>query len=81
MLGAISSKGISLVMFGGGTTQALVASTTGAGCTAASMAMWVIDAGKFIGYIAGAPAIVNADWEKKFTTGIPASTPVIIRCG
>ncbi len=81
VLGAISSKGISLAMFGGGTTQALVASTTGAGCTATSLAMWVIEAGKFVGYIGGAPAIVNADWEKKFAAGIPANTPVIIRCG
>ena len=81
VLGAIAAKRISLAMFGGGTTQAIVTSTTGAGCTAPSMAMWVIEVGKFVGYIGGAPAIVNADWEKKFATGIPANTPVIIRCG
>ncbi len=81
VVGAISSKGISLAMYGGGTTQALVTSTTSAGCPATSLAMWVIDAGKFIGYIAGAPAIVNADWEKKFPASIPANTPVIVRCG
>lgn len=81
VIGAISSKGISLAMYRGGTTQALVTSTSGAGCPATSLAMWVIDAGKFIGYIAGAPAIVNSDWEKKFTTSIPANTPVIVRCG
>lgn len=81
VVGAVSTKGISLAMFGGGTTQALVASTTSAGCSATALAMWVIDAGKFIGYISGAPAIVNADWEKKFTTSIPANTPVIVRCG
>ncbi len=81
VVGAISAKGISLAMFGGGTTQALVTSTTAAGCPATALAMWVIDTGKFIGYISGAPAIVNADWTKKFTTSIPANTPVIVRCG
>jgi hypothetical protein len=81
VVGAISTKGISLAMFGGGTTQALVTSTTGAGCSSTALAMWVIEAGKFIGYISGAPAMVNADWEKKFATNIPANTPVIVRCG
>lgn len=81
VFGAISSKGISLAMFGGGTTQALVTSTAGAGCAATALGMWVIDATKFIGYIVGAPAMVNADWEKKFATGIPANTAIIVRCG
>ncbi len=79
--GAVASSGVSIAMFGGGTTQTLIANTKGAGCSAASMTLFIIDAGKFLGYIAGAPAIVNGDWEKKFTTGIPASTPVIVRCG
>lgn len=79
--GAIASTGISLAMYGGGATQTLIANTKGAGCSAASMSFFILDAGKFIGYIAGAPAIVNADWEKKFTAGIPAGTPVVVRCG
>lgn len=79
--GSVAPKGISLAIWGGGTTQALVTSTTATGCAPAGLAMWVIDAGKFIGYIAGAPAIVNADWDKKFATTVPAKTAVIVRCG
>ncbi len=79
--GAVASTGVSLAMFGGGTTQALITNTKTAGCSAVSLTLWVIDAGKFLGYIAGAPAVVNADWDKKFTAGIPANTPVIVRCG
>ncbi len=81
VVGAISATSIFLAMFGGGATQTLVTSTTAAGCSAIARAMWVIDAGKFIGYISGAPVIVNADWAKKLATSIPANTPVIVRCG
>lgn len=81
LFGAVAPKGISLAVWGGGTTQALVTSTTATGCAATALAMWVVDAGKFVGYIAGAPAIVNSDWDKKFTTTIPAKTAVIVRCG
>ena len=80
VIGAIAATGVSLAKFGGGTTQTLIANTKSAGCVAVAT-LWVLDAGKFIGYIAGAPALVNADWEKKFTAGIPANTPVIVRCG
>ncbi|MBM4410618.1 MAG: hypothetical protein FJ037_04715 [Chloroflexi bacterium] len=59
----------------------MTADRAGAGCSATALTLFVLDAGKFIGYIAGAPAAVNADWEKKFATGIPANTAVIIRCG
>jgi hypothetical protein len=81
LTGSLATKGVSLALWGGGTTQALVTSTAAAGCPATALGMWVIDAGKFIGYIVGAPAIVNADWDKKFATTIPASTPIIVRCG
>ncbi|RJQ07198.1 MAG: hypothetical protein C4558_10105 [Dehalococcoidia bacterium] len=81
VIGPVASTGVSLAMFGGGTTPALITSTKGAGCSAAALTLFVLDAGKFLGYIAGAPATVNADWEKKFATGIPANTAVIIRCG
>lgn len=81
LTGSLATKGVSLALWGGGTTQALVTSTAAAGCPATALGMWVIDAGKFIGYIVGAPAIVNADWDKKFATTIPAATPIIVRCG
>lgn len=81
VIGPVASTGVSLAMFGGGTTPALITSTKGAGCSATALTLFVLDAGKFLGYIAGAPAAVNADWEKKFATGIPANTAVIIRCG
>jgi hypothetical protein len=81
VVGSVAASGVSLAMFGGGTTETLAANTKAAGCTATALTLWVVDAGKFLGFIVGAPAIVNADWEKKFTAGIPANTAVIIRCG
>ncbi len=81
VVGPVAPAGVSLAMFGGGTTPALITSTKGAGCSATALTIFVLDAGNFVGYIAGAPATVNADWEKKFATGIPANAAVIIRCG
>lgn len=71
--------GIGLVVFNGGTSGQLVAAS---GCPAATDAFWADDgAGGFVTYVPGAAvAVVNAAWESKFATGIPAGTPLIGRC-
>ncbi len=76
--GIVQADGLSLVMFGGGTNTELV---SGAGCGTTSATFWVTVAGRFVGYIPAAlvPA-VNAEWNATFPDGIPASTPMIVRC-
>lgn len=76
--GVVQAEGISLVMFGGGTNAELV---SGAGCSTTSATFWVTIAGRFVGYIPAAlvPA-VNAEWNATFPSGLPANTPMIVRC-
>lgn len=76
--GVVQADGISLVMFGGGTSAELV---SGAGCGTTSATFWVTISGRFVGYIPAAlvPA-VNAEWDATFPGGIPANTPMLVRC-
>ena len=76
--GVVQTQGISLVMFGGGTSAELV---SGAGCGTTSATFWVTVGGRFVGYIPAALVPqVNAEWDALFATGIPANTPMIVRC-
>ncbi len=76
--GVVQTQGISLVMFGGGTSAELV---SGAGCGTTSATFWVTTGGRFVGYIPAALVPqVNAEWDALFATGIPANTPMIVRC-
>lgn len=72
-------RGFGLVVFSGGTNAALVAAS---GCTAASLTFWSTNAsGEFDTYVPGAlVSAVNAAWNSRFTSGIPANTPLIGRC-
>jgi len=76
--GVVQADGLSLVMFGGGTNAELV---VGAACGTTSATFWVTVAGRFVGYIPAAlvPS-VNAEWNAQFPSGIPANTPMIVRC-
>lgn len=76
--GVVQTQGISLVMFGGGTSAELA---SGAGCGTTSATFWVTTGGRFVGYIPAALVPqVNAEWNAMFATGIPANTPMIVRC-
>ena len=82
--GTVSSRvpatGTGLTIFAGGTNDQL---TGAAGCASlASAGFWVSDgSGGFVTYVPGATiTVVNAAWNSKFTTGIPANTVVIGRC-
>ncbi|MSP23257.1 MAG: hypothetical protein EXR66_09740 [Dehalococcoidia bacterium] len=78
MSGVVQTQGISLVMFGGGTSAELV---SGAGCGTTSATFWVTTGGRFVGYIPAALVPqMNAEWDAMFATGIPANTPMIVRC-
>ncbi|RLT41645.1 MAG: hypothetical protein DWI58_08235, partial [Chloroflexi bacterium] len=76
--GVVQMQGISLVMFGGGTSAELV---SGAGCGTTSATFWVTVGGRFVGYIPAALVPeVNAEWDALFATGIPVNTAMIVRC-
>ena len=72
--------GFGLFVFGGGSSEQLLAAT---GCARSDATFWVSEAdGGFIAYVPGsAVAAVNARWNAVFTSGIPAGTPLIGKCG
>lgn len=75
-----AAGGFGLVVWGGGSAGDLVAAAQARGCDAASA--WTNDAaGRFVSYIAGAPAIANADWDIRFEGGpMPGDSAVVVVC-
>lgn len=76
-----AAGGFGLVVWGGGSADALVNTARGRGCDATSV--WTNDeSGQFISYIAGAPAIANAAWNARFEGGsMPGDSAVVVVCG
>lgn len=71
--------GFAIVVWGGGTPQALVQAATAGGCAPASI--WITSQGQFVPYIVGAPEFVNASFVGRYEGGnMPGGTPVIIVC-
>lgn len=77
MFGSLPANGIGLVVWGGGSIEQLRVAATGKGCSLA--AFWVIENAVFIGYVPGAPAIVNQAFTSRFSGTLP-STPGIVVC-
>ena len=74
-----SDGGFGLVVFGGGTSEQLLAAS---GCPRATAAFWASDdRGEFVPYLpASAIGAVNAGWMTRFPTTIPPSTALLGRC-
>ncbi|MGE0228576.1 MAG: hypothetical protein AB7I38_07485 [Dehalococcoidia bacterium] len=71
--------GYAIVVWGGGTPDALVQAATNKGCSPASI--WITAQGQFVPYVVGAPAFVNEGFVGRFDGGsLPGGTPVIIVC-
>lgn len=70
--------GPGLVMWGGGPVQNLVSTASTQGCSVLSV--WTTVNGAFVGYTAGAPAFVNAQWSERYPGDVPA-TPLVLICG
>lgn len=67
-----------LFVFRGGSNADL---TVASGCPAARVVLWATDArGQWVGYIPTAPAVINVSWDALFPSGIPANTPIYVRC-
>lgn len=67
-----------LFVFRGGTNADLV---TASACPAGRVVLWATDAkGQWVGYIPTAPSVINVAWDALFPNGIPAATPIYVRC-
>ena len=76
--GSVPSSGFGLIVFGGGSSQELIAA---AGCPVSAARFWATSGGGFLVYIPGTQvAAVNAAWESRFASGIPELTPLLARC-
>jgi uncharacterized protein YkwD len=71
--------GIGLAVWGGGTPQTLADAANSQGCTA--LAVWVARSnGELVGFVFGAPGVVNTGFLAVYPGSLPASTPVIVIC-
>ena len=74
-LGGDVTVGFSLVVYGGGSVEDLVACAEGRNVTA----LYALDGGAYVSYILGAPGFVNEDFRALFADGIPALTPLTVK--
>ncbi len=67
--------GFSLVVFGGGSVDDLVACAKGRHVTA----LYALDEGDYVSHILGAPAFVNERFGELYAGGVPALTPLAVK--
>ena len=74
-----SGGGFSLAVWGGGPIDRIPPITAARGCTL--RAVWVTSGGDFVGYVYGAPSVVNAGWNALYPdNSLAANTAVIVVC-
>lgn len=75
----LPAMGIALFVSGGGTNAQIV---TASGCAATTLTFWVLNAsGEFETYVPNVTiGAVNAAWNTRFASGVPAGTPLLGRC-
>lgn len=81
--GAVAPSGVGLIVFAGGSNQQLIDAAIAGGCsTSAKLAFFAADGkGNLVTYVPVAQiAIVNAAWNTRFKTGVPAQEPLIVLC-
>lgn len=75
--GEVHVGGVSLVVFGGGSSEEMMQALTCPGV----VSVWASGSdGGFIRYAHDAPSFVNAQWHQRFPDGLPAPTPLLINC-
>ena len=72
--GELREQGFSLVVYEGGSVDDLAACAQGLGVTA----LYALDGGEWVSYIADAPAFVNRPFGELFAGGLPALTPLLV---
>ena len=74
-----SGGGFSLAVWSGGPIDRMPPVTAQRGCTL--RAVWVTSGGDFVGYVYGAPNIVNVAWNALHPdNSLPANTAVVVVC-
>lgn len=77
--GSVPPGGIGLAVWGGGPIDRIPPAAAPQGCTL--RAIWVTRGGEFVGYIYGAPVIVNGAWNALYPDGsLPPSTALLLVC-
>ena len=71
--------GYALVGWGGGTVEQLAQAASARGCAVRSL--WVTEGGRFLGYVPGAPALVNRAFLERFAGGAMPAGPAVVVCG
>jgi len=78
--GDLPPRGPALVVWGGGTPEALAQAARDRGCTPA--ALWIATDGRLLVYISGAPDVVNAAFSGQFAGGeMPGGIAAVVICG
>ena len=68
--GSVPALGVALLQTGGsGSAEGVIAGLSARGCKASSI--WLVTTGALTGYLAGAPAFVNAAFPVSVATGVP----------
>ncbi len=79
LTGSLPPGGVGLAVWGGGPVDRMGPAAAQRGCDL--RAVWTTPSGAFIGYVFGAPAIVNAQWLAAYPGNtLAANTPVIVVC-
>ena len=76
--GPLTSNGLALVYWGGGSVEAASTAAAARGCALASF--WVYEQGAFVGHLRGAPAPVNRAFIERFPGGLVPAAPVVVLC-
>ena len=69
------TEGFSLVVYAGGSVEALAACALEPGLSA----LYALHEGEYLPYILGAPDFVNARFGALFPDGVPPATPLVVR--
>jgi hypothetical protein len=74
-----SGGGFGLAVWSGGPIDRIPPLAASMGCTL--RAVWVTRSGEFVGYVYGAPGVVNLAWNSAYPDGsLPANSPIIAVC-
>lgn len=80
--GKVTPGSIALVVFSGGTSDQLITAATGPGACPAKdrLIFFALVEGKWLPFIPVAPAQVNAQWNARFGSSLPADLALFVRC-
>lgn len=77
----LSTSGVNLALWGGGTMSALNTATEAQGCRITAIYANRPDGSGLVPYLVGVPDFVNAEWQSTFAGGrIPAGTALMLLC-